>query len=92
MTQQSPNKHDAFDKIIYAFAFTTPLFELPQLYAIVQAGNSQHVSVITWGYLALSSIVWLLYGIHKKMKPLIASYILYSAVELAVTISILWFR
>jgi len=92
MNPEEQNKHDVFDKVIYFFAFTTPLFELPQLYSILSARSSNHVSLVTWSYLALSSMVWLLYGIHKKIKPLIASYILYSAVELAVAVSILWFR
>ncbi|MGH7156815.1 MAG: SemiSWEET family transporter [Candidatus Saccharimonadales bacterium] len=78
--------------IIYFFAFTTPLFELPQLYNIVHSKSSGHVSLITWAYLALSSLAWLIYGLIKRVKPLVVSYILYTAVETSIVVSILWFK
>lgn len=89
VTAIQKSKKDTFDRLIYFFALTTPPFELPQLYSIYTAKSSAHISPVTWGYLALSSIVWLIDGVRKKIKPLIASYILYSAVEVAVAISIL---
>jgi uncharacterized protein with PQ loop repeat len=80
------------ENIIYIFAFTTPFFEIPQLVSIVTAKSAEHVSLVTWSYLAISSFAWLIYGISKKMKPLIVSYILYTIVEFSVVLSILWFR
>lgn len=91
MANKQIAKKNAFDRLIYFFAFTTPLFELPQLYTIYTAKSSAHVSIVTWSYLAISSMVWLAYGLHKKIKPLIASYVLYSTVELAIAVSILWY-
>jgi uncharacterized protein with PQ loop repeat len=84
-------KRSAFDNFIYVFAFTTPLFELPQLISIISARSAENVSLITWGYLAISSLAWLIYGIKKKMRPLIVSYILYVIVEFSIAISILIF-
>ena len=80
------------DNIIYIFALTTPLFEIPQIISIVSARSAEHVSLITWGYLAISSFAWLVYGIKKHMKPLIISYILYTIVEFGVVGSILLYR
>ena len=85
-------KRSKFDNFIYIFAFTTPLFEIPQLITIISAKSAEHVSLITWAYLAISSFAWLIYGINKKMKPLIVSYILYVLVEFSVVAAILWFR
>jgi uncharacterized protein with PQ loop repeat len=92
--KQTPkNKRQSkFDTFIYVFAFTTPLFEIPQLVSIIAAHSAENVSLITWAYLAVSSLAWLIYGIHKKMRPLIVSYILYVLVEFSVVVSILWFR
>lgn len=81
-----------FDTFIYIFAFTTPLFEIPQFISIVNAHSAANVSLITWSYLAISSLAWLIYGIHKKMRPLIVSYILYVVVEFSIVASIVWFR
>lgn len=85
-------KRSKFDNFIYIFAFTTPLFEIPQLVSIVAARSAENVSLVTWAYLAISSLAWLIYGINKRMKPLIVSYILYVVVEFSVVASILWFR
>lgn len=84
-------KHNtlSFDNFIYIFAFTTPLFELPQLIHIVLSKSAENVSLLTWGYLAVSSLVWLIYGIKKRMKPLIVSYILYVVVEFSIAIAII---
>jgi uncharacterized protein with PQ loop repeat len=79
------------ENIIYVFAFTTPFFEIPQLINIVVAKSAEHVSLVTWVYLAISSFAWLLYGIKKKIKPLIVSYILYTLAEFSVVIAILLF-
>ena len=86
------HKRSKFDNFIYIFAFTTPLFEIPQIISIVSAHSAANVSLITWAYLAVSSLAWLIYGIHNRMRPLIVSYILYVLVEFSVVASILWFR
>jgi uncharacterized protein with PQ loop repeat len=85
-------KRSKFENFIYVFAFTTPLFEIPQLVSIISAKCAENVSLITWAYLAISSFAWLIYGIKKRMKPLIVSYILYVIVEFSVVGSIIWFR
>lgn len=81
-----------FENFIYLFAITTPLFEIPQLIDIVVAGSSQNVSLVTWGYLAVSSFAWLIYGIVKKSMPLIISYTLYTLVEGALVVAIVVFQ
>jgi uncharacterized protein with PQ loop repeat len=85
-------KRSKFDSFIYVFAFTTPLFEIPQLISILSARSAADVSLITWSYLAISSLAWLIYGIHKNMKPLIVSYILYVIVEFSIAIAIIVFH
>lgn len=80
------------DNFIYIFAFTTPLFEIPQLLNILASQSAENVSLITWGYLAISSLAWLIYGIVKKMRPLIVSYILYVLVEFSIMIAILIYQ
>jgi uncharacterized protein with PQ loop repeat len=80
-----------FEDFIYVFAFTTPLFEIPQFVSILEARSAENVSLITWAYLAISSFAWLVYGIKKRMRPLIVSYVLYVIVEFSVVGSILWF-
>ena len=85
-------KRTKFDSFIYLFAFTTPLFEIPQFISIISARSAANISLVTWLYLAISSLAWLIYGIHMKMKPLIVSYILYVLVEFSIVIAIVVFH
>jgi uncharacterized protein with PQ loop repeat len=85
-------KRSGFENFIYVFAFTTPLFEIPQFVNIIGAHSAENVSLITWLYLAISSFAWLVYGILMKMKPLIVSYVLYVIVEFSIVVSILMYQ
>ncbi len=79
----------AFDYVIYLFVFTTPLFELPQAYLIYSRQDARDVSVLTWGYFAFSSVAWIIYGLRKRIKPIIFAYSLYLAIETSIVIGII---
>lgn len=82
-------KNDFLDIVLYFFVFTTPLFELPQAYVIYSNKSADGVAVLTWFYFAISSVVWLIYGLRKKLKPVIIAYSFYIVTETAVVIGIL---
>lgn len=82
------NKKDGFDYIVYFFMIATPMFELPQLYNIYATKNSIGVSLWTWGFFLLSSIVWSIYALRNKLFPIIASNVLYFAIEVAIVAGI----
>lgn len=67
----------------------TPLFELTQAYAIYSSKSAENVSVLTWGFFFMSSIVMLTYSIKKKLMPLIVMYSMYMVVEASVLIGII---
>ena len=81
--------NDAWDFLLYFFVFTTPLFEIPQAYLIYSKKDADGVSVLTWVYFAASSVVWLIYGLRKKLKPVIFSYTLYLIIETIIVVGIL---
>ncbi|MGH7156679.1 MAG: PQ-loop domain-containing transporter [Candidatus Saccharimonadales bacterium] len=83
---------DAFDKIIYFFAFAAPLFELPQLITIYSNQSAKNVSPITWGFFALASFMWLIYAIRHRLAPVIVSYALFWVFESATFIGIIIYR
>lgn len=82
-------KNDFLDILLYFFVFTTPLFELPQAYLIYSSKSADGVSFLTWFYFALSSVIWLIYGLRKKLKPVIWAYSFYLIIETAIVIGIL---
>ena len=78
-----------FDYLLYFFVFTTPLFEVPQAIQIYANKSSANVSLLTWSYFQLYNLVWLIYGIKHKIKPLIIAYTLYMIVEGSIVIGII---
>lgn len=59
------------DMLIYSTVILSPLLNLPQLFKIWIQNNAQGVSVISWFGFSIISIIWLLYGIVHKEKPII---------------------
>jgi uncharacterized protein with PQ loop repeat len=82
----------AFDALLYFFAISTPLFVLPQAYLIYSRQDAENVSLITWTYFMVSSLVWLVYGLRQKIKPVIFSYSLYLLMETTIVIGIILYR
>ena len=77
------------DKIIYFFALSAPIFELPQFFTIMTSHSAKNVSLLTWAYFTVSSLAWLIYAISNKLKALTISYSLFTLFECLVVIGIL---
>ena len=68
-------KYSIIDHLIYLVAFAGPVMTIPQVMD-VWSTSAATVNEVTWtGYLAIS-IIWLLYGIKHKVKPIIFSNLL----------------
>lgn len=78
-----------FDFLVWFFTIATPLFEVPQAYAIYSSKSAENVSILTWVFFLLSDLVWLAYGIRNKIMPLIIMYIFYTIVEAGIVVGIL---
>ena len=86
---QKTLKKGPLELLIYFFTVATPLFELPQAYTIYVNHNAHNVSFYTWGFFLIDNVVWLIYGVKRKMAPLVVTSILYFIIELSVVIGIL---
>jgi len=82
---------EPFDYVVYFFMVATPLFELPQAYAIYSAKSAESVSPYTWGFFFLASMVWLTYAVRNRLKPLIIMYSMYLVVECSIVIGIVMY-
>jgi uncharacterized protein with PQ loop repeat len=60
-----------FDKFIYVVAFITPIANIPQLFNIWYLRDGSGVSVLSWASFTCISVIWLIYGIIHKEKPII---------------------
>lgn len=76
------------DYTIWLFSVATPLFELPQTYAIYAHHDAQNVSGYTWSFFLIDNLVWIIYGIKHKSKPLILTSVLYFLIEASIVYGI----
>jgi len=65
------------DDILLVVAFIGPLVTIPQIIQIFETKDVAGFSPITWGLYCVFNILWLLYGIVHKEKPIIITYILW---------------
>lgn len=85
-------KKEPFDYVVYFFMVATPLFELPQLYAIYSTKDASAVSVYTWGFFLIASTVWFTYAFKKRLYPLMVTNSLYFVIEMAIVTGIFMYQ
>ncbi|MDP3966138.1 MAG: SemiSWEET family transporter [archaeon] len=86
----NPNKKiRVLDKIIYIVGIIGPAMLLPQVIKIFTSKNAEGVSFFSYAFLAIFSIIWLLYGIVHKEKPIIITNALWIVFHLLVAIGVL---
>jgi len=71
---------------VLAIAVIEPLMTLPQVYQIWVMKQAEGVSGLTWGLYLIAAVIWLLYGLQLKDKPIIISSILWLFFESAVVV------
>lgn len=81
-------KKEFFDYIVYFFTIATPLFELPQAYAIYSSQSAEDVSLLTWSFFLLDNLVWIIYAIKRRVIPLLITTMLYLILEIIIVIGI----
>jgi uncharacterized protein with PQ loop repeat len=91
-TLHTKPKKEFFDYIVYFFTIATPLFELPQAYAIYANKSAEDVSMLTWSFFLIDNFVWIIYAIKRRVLPLLITTALYLAIETIVVIGIFIYR
>ncbi len=78
-------REEVIGKLVYAAAFIGPLTIIPQVAEIWFVDHSaKGVSLMTWLSFSLLSLVWLVYGLSRRDRPLIISNALWLVGELIV--------
>ena len=85
-------KKGLFDYVIYFFMIATPLFEIPQAYTIFTTKSAESVSLSTWGFFAVASLVWAAYAVREKLLPIFVTSSLYLAIECIIVVGIIQYR
>lgn len=80
-----PNPSIRFlDNLVLLVAVIGPVTNLPQIFKIFSEKNAAGISVFTWMLWIVMSIIWLIYGIVHKEKPIIISSTLWTIAEIVV--------
>jgi len=74
------------DSIIYIVCIITPMMVLPQVWKIWAYQNATGISLITYVGLIVANIIWIVYGVVHKEKPIIVLYISFFVVNSAIAI------
>ena len=83
---EKPEQRTLFDKFVLFLAVVEPLTTIPQIYQVWIKGQTAGVSALTWALYCLVEMIWLIYGIKKKDKAVIAASLAWGIVELVVAI------
>ena len=77
------------DHLIYVIVIFGPVMNLPQLLKIWIHKDAGGVSFISWMSFSLFSLIWALYGILHKDKPIIMMNIALMVIQTLIAIGVL---
>ena len=85
--KKNPQKN-WIDKLVIVAVVGGPAFTVPQAYE-VWFQECQGVSVWSWGAYLVIAVIWLLYGLKHREKPIILSQLLWILLDSAVVLGII---
>ena len=87
--KRKPAKKPWIDKVVMVTAFVEPLAGLPQVIQIFHTQSAKDISLSSWVAYQLVTVLWLVYGITHKEKPIIWYQGLWIIVQTMVIIGII---
>jgi uncharacterized protein with PQ loop repeat len=76
------------DNLVYVGAVVEPLMTIPQIYD-VWVNDMPAGSLLTWASYFIFGVIWLLYALKYKLKPLIICEILWVSLQGLVVIGLI---
>lgn len=84
------NWRETFDKLIVVLGLVNVIATVPQITQIWSSQDASGVSLVTWAYYVIFTVILLVYAISIKAKPMIIMYtgntIVYSMVLIGVIV------
>ena len=77
------------DKLVYVVGIAGPVMTLPQVTKIWLNKNAAGISLPTWITYAAASLIWTVYGVIHKDKPITISSLMFVVVNLLVVVGAL---
>lgn len=80
------------DRILPVLSVFTMVMTVPQAWSVWVDGQTQGVSLLSWGAYFLSACLWLVYGLHKRDKTIWVACIGWVLLDGAIFVGALWQR
>jgi MtN3 and saliva related transmembrane protein len=77
------------DYTMYGISVLAPLALLPQIFSIYIDREKRGVSIETWILLSIFSILWTIYGVVHKDKPIIITHALFAILDISIVVGVL---
>ncbi len=77
------------NKVIMVVAIVEPLTTLPQVVQVMVDKDVSGVSVLTWGLYVFFEVIWLIYGLAIKNKPIAITNLLWIIMDALVVVGVL---
>ena len=74
---------------MFVVAFMVPVALIPQVVDIYTKQNAQGLTLVTWVLLTAGNMLWALYGLVHRDKPIIVANVLVTLLNIAVIVGIL---
>ena len=81
-------RKSGIDYLVYLAGIIGPLLTLPQIYSI-WIENQKGVSLITWIAYLFASLIWVVYAIKHKDKPLMIAELTWVILEVFIVVGLL---
>ena len=69
----SNKHHNPIDRLAQVNALVSGIALYPQLFKVFITGNVTGFSLLTYILIALNSLIWIIYAIHRNLLPLLIS-------------------
>lgn len=83
---------DYIDSVMSVVAVISPLTLVPQIIQIFQTKDVEGISLITWFFSIITSIIWVVYGFHHKDKPIIFNSVMGTVFCILIVLGIFIYR
>jgi uncharacterized protein with PQ loop repeat len=77
-----------FDRVVLVVAVLYPFSALPQIIAVF-SGRTEGVALISWIFFLLCSLLFLVYGLRRRVPPMIVANSIWSVMDVLVIVGIL---
>lgn len=77
------------DWLMWLAGLVGPISTIPQIYVIYVNKSATNISMLSWGLYSATTVVFLLYSIIHKLKPLIINSLLWLLADTAVIVGIM---